>query len=159
MSLELSSLLLDWDGGIGGGDGVRPPGSLSDVESMAAPGAGRCWGACPGDHRGARSRLSRRGVSAAGALATMVSLVGPAAYSIQTMATSHTGAIVSAGPVTANGSFGGPRPSAPMPPPVERPLHPSGVMLVPQFLSAETAPVCRRVTVEARVASRARGPE
>src|SRR6266550_7595105 len=105
------------------------------------------------------ARLSRRGVSAAGALATMVSLIGPAAYSIQTMATSHTGAIVSAGPVTANGSFGGPRPSAPMPPPVERPLPPSGVMLVPQFLSAETAPACRRVTVEARVASRARGPE
>src|SRR6266550_864430 len=95
----------------------------------------------------------------AGAVATMVSLIGPAAYSIQTMATSHTGAIVSAGPVTANVSFGGPRPSAPMPPPVERPLHPSGVMLVPQFLSAETAPACRRVTVEARVASRARGPE
>src|SRR5438552_13881087 len=52
------------------------------------------------------ARLSRRGVSAAGALATIVTLIGPAAYSIQTMATSHAGAIVSAGPVTASGRFG-----------------------------------------------------
>jgi 4-amino-4-deoxy-L-arabinose transferase-like glycosyltransferase len=52
-------------------------------------------------------RLGRRGIVAAGALATIVGLIGPAAYSIQTVATSHTGAIVSAGPVTANARFGG----------------------------------------------------
>jgi 4-amino-4-deoxy-L-arabinose transferase-like glycosyltransferase len=57
------------------------------------------------------ARLSRRGMFAAGALATIVSLIGPAAYSIQTVATSHTGAIVSAGPVTANGTFGGAAPA------------------------------------------------
>jgi 4-amino-4-deoxy-L-arabinose transferase-like glycosyltransferase len=56
-------------------------------------------------------RLGRRGAFAAGALATIVVLTGPAAYSIQTVATSHSGAIVSAGPVTASGRSGGAAPS------------------------------------------------
>jgi 4-amino-4-deoxy-L-arabinose transferase-like glycosyltransferase len=53
------------------------------------------------------ARLGRRGALAAGALAVVAALIGPAAYSVQTVATSHTGAIVSAGPLSAGARFGG----------------------------------------------------
>src|SRR5205085_7248623 len=56
------------------------------------------------------ARLGRRGALAAGALAVIAALIGPVAYSVQTVATSHTGAIVSAGPLTANARFGGAAP-------------------------------------------------
>jgi hypothetical protein len=53
------------------------------------------------------SRLSRRMLAVVVATALFSGLAGPAAYSISTAATAHTGSIVSAGP-TVSGGMGGP---------------------------------------------------
>jgi 4-amino-4-deoxy-L-arabinose transferase-like glycosyltransferase len=53
----------------------------------------------------ARRGVTLHGLAAAGAIAAM--LAGPAAYSLSTAATAHTGALPSAGPTVAT-SFGGP---------------------------------------------------
>ncbi|MCW2868456.1 MAG: glycosyl transferase, partial [Marmoricola sp.] len=44
-------------------------------------------------------------------LAAVVSLAGPAAYAVDTVATAHTGSIVTAGPSTGSGPGGGGRPT------------------------------------------------
>jgi len=51
--------------------------------------------------------LPRRLAAAAGALAILAALAGPAAYAVDTAATAHTGSIPSAGPTIAGGGFGG----------------------------------------------------
>jgi 4-amino-4-deoxy-L-arabinose transferase-like glycosyltransferase len=51
--------------------------------------------------------LPRRLALAAGVLAIVVSLAGPAAYAVDTASTAHTGSIPSAGPSTGSGGFGG----------------------------------------------------
>jgi 4-amino-4-deoxy-L-arabinose transferase-like glycosyltransferase len=57
------------------------------------------------------SRLDRRLLAIIAATAVFSGLVGPAAYSISTAATAHTGSIVSAGPTVSGGAggFGGGR--------------------------------------------------
>ena len=57
-------------------------------------------------------RLHRRGVVAVVAMAVVAGLAGPAAYSATTLATGHTGSIVTAGPSTARAG-GGPGGTAP----------------------------------------------
>jgi 4-amino-4-deoxy-L-arabinose transferase-like glycosyltransferase len=55
------------------------------------------------------SRLGRRWVPAVVATALVATLAGPAAYSLQTVSTAHTGSIVTAGPSTGRvGPGGGP---------------------------------------------------
>jgi 4-amino-4-deoxy-L-arabinose transferase-like glycosyltransferase len=51
--------------------------------------------------------LPRRLALAAGVLAIVASLAGPAAYAVDTASTAHTGSIPSAGPSTGSGGFGG----------------------------------------------------
>jgi 4-amino-4-deoxy-L-arabinose transferase-like glycosyltransferase len=53
------------------------------------------------------TQLHRRFVPLVIAGALVAALAGPAAYSIQTVGTAHTGSIVTAGPATAGGGFGG----------------------------------------------------
>ena len=53
------------------------------------------------------SQLDRRWVPAVLAGALVAALAGPAAYSLATVSTAHTGSIVTAGPATAGGSGGG----------------------------------------------------
>ncbi len=50
-----------------------------------------------------QARTSRRVVQAGAVLALIACLAGPLAYSVQTLATAHTGSIPSAGPATAGG--------------------------------------------------------
>ncbi len=52
-------------------------------------------------------RLDRRLVTGVAAMATVVALAGPTAYTITTVTTAHSGSIVSAGPAT-RGGMGGP---------------------------------------------------
>ncbi|MFI7586036.1 ArnT family glycosyltransferase [Spongisporangium articulatum] len=54
------------------------------------------------------SWLGRRAVAAGAVAAVLLGLAGPAAYSIQTAGTAHTGSIVTAGPSTSGGMGGGP---------------------------------------------------
>jgi 4-amino-4-deoxy-L-arabinose transferase-like glycosyltransferase len=54
------------------------------------------------------TRLNRRWVPAVLATALVAVLAGPAAYSVQTVSTGHTGSIVTAGPSTGRGGVGGP---------------------------------------------------
>ncbi|WP_206686261.1 hypothetical protein [Kribbella qitaiheensis] len=56
-----------------------------------------------------RTALRRAGLFA-GALLALTALAGPAAYSVQTISTAHSGAIPTAGPAGAGGGFGGGRP-------------------------------------------------
>ena len=53
------------------------------------------------------TQLHRRFVPVVVASALVAVLAGPAAYSIQTVGTAHTGSIVTAGPSTGRGGFGG----------------------------------------------------
>jgi 4-amino-4-deoxy-L-arabinose transferase-like glycosyltransferase len=53
------------------------------------------------------TQLHRRWVPAVVATAVIAALAGPAAYSLQTVATPHTGSIVTAGPATGRGGPGG----------------------------------------------------
>ncbi|KQZ89668.1 glycosyl transferase [Phycicoccus sp. Root563] len=53
------------------------------------------------------TQLQRRFVPVVIAGALVAALAGPAAYSIQTVGTGHTGSIVTAGPSTGRGGFGG----------------------------------------------------
>jgi 4-amino-4-deoxy-L-arabinose transferase-like glycosyltransferase len=53
------------------------------------------------------THLERRWVPAVVATALVAALAGPAAYSIQTVSTGHTGSIVTAGPSTGRGGPGG----------------------------------------------------
>jgi 4-amino-4-deoxy-L-arabinose transferase-like glycosyltransferase len=51
--------------------------------------------------------LGRRGMALAATLAVVAAMAGPTAYAIETIATPHTGSIVSAGPTVAGGAGGG----------------------------------------------------
>jgi hypothetical protein len=51
--------------------------------------------------------IGSRALAGAAALSVLAGIAGPAAYSLQTAATPHTGAIVTAGPAVAGGGFGG----------------------------------------------------
>ena len=53
------------------------------------------------------ARLDRRAVPVVAAGALVAALLGPLAYSANTVATAHTGSIVTAGPATGRGGFGG----------------------------------------------------
>ena len=53
------------------------------------------------------THLERRWVPAVVATALVAALAGPAAYSLQTVSTAHTGSIVTAGPATGRGGPGG----------------------------------------------------
>ena len=53
------------------------------------------------------TQLHRRWVPVVVAGALVAALAGPAAYSLQTVGTAHTGSIVTAGPSTGRGGFGG----------------------------------------------------
>jgi len=79
---------------------VRRGGGWGDVPPIEAPGGGR-------RERGLPARWGRPvgGVVVVGALVT--GLLGPTAYSIDTVTTAHTGSLPSAGPSVAGAGFGG----------------------------------------------------
>jgi 4-amino-4-deoxy-L-arabinose transferase-like glycosyltransferase len=78
---------------------VRRAGGWADVPLLGVGGARRAWG-LP-----ARWARPVGGVAVVGALVT--GLLGPTAYSIDTVTTAHTGSLPSAGPSVAGAGFGG----------------------------------------------------
>ncbi|MET3452471.1 glycosyltransferase family 39 protein [Curtobacterium sp. 1544] len=78
---------------------VRRAGGWADVPLLDVGGARRAWG-LP-----ARWARPVGGVAVVGALVT--GLLGPTAYSIDTVTTAHTGSLPSAGPSVASAGFGG----------------------------------------------------
>jgi 4-amino-4-deoxy-L-arabinose transferase-like glycosyltransferase len=78
---------------------VRRAGGWADVPLLDVGGARRAWG-LP-----ARWARPVGGVAVVGALVT--GLLGPTAYSIDTVTTAHTGSLPSAGPSVAGAGFGG----------------------------------------------------
>jgi 4-amino-4-deoxy-L-arabinose transferase-like glycosyltransferase len=62
------------------------------------------------------NRLHAKAVPAVLGVALVAGLLGPAAYSVATVATAHTGSIVLAGPATVGGGMGGPGGGGGMPP-------------------------------------------
>ena len=73
---------------------------LREVILVVGLGAAGCLIAAP--------RLGRRAATAIAIAGIAVALAGPAAYTLDTAATAHAGAIPSAGPTTAGGFGGGP---------------------------------------------------